>query len=903
MTTDIYRFSNRPSRDIQCVNITGANAYFNNIYTNYSPITPSYLNNLISNNTGTNALNNNTSLLQQACSNASFITLPAGNFWINNTLTLSNNGIIFQGQGQLLTTLSLINNVNIPMIIITGGSSSAVSDIQIQNFSLFGNGYFTGTSGNTSGDSIYCWNAFNCLFQNLSITQAGSSSFHFDGNSSVKSSRNTVFQCNSYQPLSHHHNHDINSQDTVVLSCFNQQAGQVGMLLSGNGSKIINSHSFWSLGHNVLLNDFGGGNEIGGCILDRSSQNGLVVSGNTYNFIHDNGFFNEGQGGGGNGCIAIVDAGSGVRSVGNMIISNSCFDNTSTTTDGFTGANGLYYPSKTLTTPYGILINPNEQGNIVVGNSIDNTIPTRYNIQEPNNTVQDGTNDGAFCNNYGNQSRFYNNVALRSSNNGLLWNAYQTGSSFITFNTGSDYSGRLYMDATGTYHLQATNTQQGAGGNISFQDNFLFFNNGKMNITNSIYQLNGNDLGQVGQNWGNIYVNNIPATNNAIITNINTTNITGTNAFFNNLTFTTATGQIDYFTGSFSNYLTVNVITGNNIFASGINVSGYITGSSLNITNKSQFGNSIYQLNGNDIGQPGQNWGNIYVNNIPATTNAIITNITGTQIQCSNINVSNTITGATLNISGKSTFGNSIYQLNGASIGQPGQYWGSCYIGGGGNVNNNGGVQNQPLYITGGQTLNGQEYIVVITGSASGQTLTIPSSTGQQGFSYNIINNSTQPWSLVSSVSDNLPVSNIQSGQVLNISSDGMGTWNNTLNYKELIQSVSWTGVFSSSSTVKYIKNGNNVDARFLAVTLNTGPNATQFALTGTSIIPSGYRPPSNIVLPCITYNTGTTQFGAVQIGSNGQILVGPGAGIGTYFAGPLCSPFPYDFTCNWSLI
>jgi len=199
---------------------------------------------------------------------------------------------------------------------------------------------------------------------------------------------------------------------------------------------------------------------------------------------------------------------------------------------------------------------------------------------------------------------------------------------------------------------------------INLQSNL---NTGNNDFTNYISTL---DITGINSSFINADLTNIFYTNstgqNENVNNINVSNITGNNAFFQYLFFHSATGQIDTFTGSSVVFMTVDVMTGNQISATGLswylatgqnefilnsnitNLTG--TNSTLtNISNSYFSGTNIFVTNLNATNITGLNITfntGVFTNLV--TTNFLFTNETGTNSDL--INIKNT------NFSGSQAF-------------------------------------------------------------------------------------------------------------------------------------------------------------------------------------------------------------------------------------------------------
>lgn len=87
------------------------------------------------------------------------------------------------------------------------------------------------------------------------------------------------------------------------------------------------------------------------------------------------------------------------------------------------------------------------------------------------------------------------------------------------------------------------------------------------------------------------------------------------------------------------------------------------------------------------------------------------------------------------------------------------------------------GIQNSTSYTSSSTNLTSITPNVVLTGSTSGQTINFPQASTLTGYSYKIMNTSTQSWTLVPYGSDTMEVSVIPSNTSLAFTSDGIGTW------------------------------------------------------------------------------------------------------------------------------
>lgn len=321
----------------------------------------------------------NTALIQAALNKAgATISIPVGTYYINNTLTITQNSITLQGSGGQggAAVLKMADGANVDMIDVNAGASSVLTGFCMQGLVLDGN-----QANNASGHALYLFSCFQPIIQNCTIQFAAGSGIYADAKSQpVPTSLLTVDKCHINHSAVNNIFINTFTQDSQILHTFCELAQSVGILVKGNGTKIIHSHSFNSVSHNISLEAFSARSEVHGCVLDNSNTGwGLVVTGSTGNIVTNNIFFSEFS-----GCISI-DTSSGQLSTLNAVANNV-----------------LYHDmGDTYSTPIGIQITSTNVNNMIINNSIATTIGTRYSIAESINNVVDPFANATFA---------YNNV-------------------------------------------------------------------------------------------------------------------------------------------------------------------------------------------------------------------------------------------------------------------------------------------------------------------------------------------------------------------------------------------------------------------------------------------------------------------------------------------------------------
>lgn len=325
------------------------------------------------------AATSNTAIIQAALNKAgATVSIPVGTYYINNTLTITQNSITLQGSGGQggAAVLKMANSVNKDMIDVNAGATSVLTGFCMRGLVLDGN-----QANNASGHALYLFSCFQPIIDQCTIQFAAGSGIYADALSQpVPTSLLTVDKC--------HINHSaVNNifmntfvQDSQILHTFCELAQSVGIVVKGNGTKLIHSHSFNSVSHNVLLVAFSARTEVHGCVLDNSNTGwGIVCTGSVGNIITNNILFSEFS-----GCISI-DTSSGQLSSLNVVANNVLYH------DG----------GDTYSTPVGINITSTNVNNMVINNSVATTIASRYSIAEPINNVVDPFANATFA---------YNNV-------------------------------------------------------------------------------------------------------------------------------------------------------------------------------------------------------------------------------------------------------------------------------------------------------------------------------------------------------------------------------------------------------------------------------------------------------------------------------------------------------------
>lgn len=342
---------------------------FNNVYANQY-LTPTFVG-LVPNSQA--AAGTNTTIIQAALVAGATVTIPVGIYYINDTLNITGNSITLQGMGGQggASVLKMANSINEDMIDVNLSGASVLTGFQMQGLVLDGN-----QANNSTGHALYLNSVFQPIIQNCTIQFAANCGIYADAPSALlPTSLMTVDKC--------HINHSavnnifINSfaQDSQVLSTFCEVAQSVGIVVKGNGTKLIHSHSFNSVSHNVALDAFSARSEVHGCVLDNSNTGwGLVSTGSTGNIITNNIFFSEFSGG------ISLDTSSGQLTTLNVVSNNVLYH------DG----------GDTYSMPVGINVTSTNTWNIIFGNSVASTISSRYSIAEPRNIVLDPFTNATF---------------------------------------------------------------------------------------------------------------------------------------------------------------------------------------------------------------------------------------------------------------------------------------------------------------------------------------------------------------------------------------------------------------------------------------------------------------------------------------------------------------------------
>ncbi len=320
----------------------------------------------------------NTALIQAALVDNATVTIPVGTYFINGTLLVTGDNITLQGsQGcSGACVLKMADSVNLDMVYVATGAASILTGFCMRNLVLDGN-----ITNNTLGNALTFYSVFQPIVQNCTIQFAPLVGIKGDAPSTpLATSLMSIDKCHINQ--SGTNNIFINTfcQDSIIRDTFCEIAGSVGILVKGSGNKIINSHSYNNVSHNITLDAFSVRTEVSGCILDASNTGwGLVITGSQGNIVTNNIFFNEFS-----GCISLDTSGGQLASL-NVVANNVLYSEVAHT-----------YP-----TPVGIAITATNVWNMILNNSVNDIIATRYDILEPINNVVDPFADATFA---------YNNV-------------------------------------------------------------------------------------------------------------------------------------------------------------------------------------------------------------------------------------------------------------------------------------------------------------------------------------------------------------------------------------------------------------------------------------------------------------------------------------------------------------